>query len=126
MISHFRRFLCVRRFLFLSELAEYGFQHWKHSGHLAEADDQVPERLEFLPSRRVPHVAQAAGPGVLRKRSAENGAPAIEVLIGLPVSVLEFLRRQTLRLKDGVPRVVQVPVVVQDASFVFQAGSQGG
>src|SRR3989442_8767645 len=87
-------------------------------------NQQVPERLELLPAARVGDVAYAAPPIVLGGRAAEDGTPSVEVPIRPPVTVLQLAGQQPGRFEDHMPRVVQVPITVQQSVLGFHATVQ--
>src|SRR5437899_12940207 len=89
-------------------------------------NQQVPERLELLPTARVGDVTYAAPPIVLGGRAAEDGTPSVEVPIRPPVTVLQLARQQPGRLEDHMSRVVKIPITAQQSVLGFHATVQRG
>ena len=56
-------------------------------------------------------MAQAGEQIAVRRRAARDGAPAVELAVGPVIAAFELLGRQPRRLEDGMPRVVEIPVV---------------
>jgi len=96
-----------------AEIFQDRLRHWQHGGHLLGADDKVPEKLELLPAGCVSKVTKAPGPELLSPGTLQDRAPSVKILISAPISLLQGLRTQPGRLKDGVTGVIEVPTRVQ-------------
>src|SRR5437763_16708972 len=82
-----------------SPARQEGFQRGEDAGDAFGPDDEVPDRLELLPGRRVAEVADSVDrPGVVRRPLPER-APAVEVSVGGPVSLLQLVPLHALRLQ---------------------------
>lgn len=89
-----------------AEAGEDLFEEGEHVAGTFEADDPVPEWLEFFPATGIGGVAETAVPGWFVHRSAKDRTPAIEVPVCLPVAGFEGFGRHVGRPVDDVAGVV--------------------
>src|SRR5262249_35666195 len=71
-----------------------GLEKRAHLGQLLDPDDEVPCPFELLPTRTVEEVLQPMLWRSVRRRRLQDGAPAVERLVGPVVAALQFLWRQ--------------------------------
>src|SRR2546423_15639744 len=81
------------------------------------ADRGIPKRLELLPTGRIGHVSEPIPGRGLGGSTPPDRAPAAEVSIGSPIAAFQLSRLQQRWAKAAVARVVQIPVLMQHASF---------
>jgi hypothetical protein len=100
-------------------------QHWQHRVDPAGADDQIPQRLQPLPSAGIGHMPCRLSGRRLTCGPSSDCIPAVEVAVGAAVTGQELVRPQAARLVDDVAGVVVIPVGVGDAALGGQPGVQG-
>src|SRR6266700_6493108 len=100
------------------------FQQRSDTGELPSADDQIPKRFEFLPSRSVEEVFGLMLERAMMQRGARDRSPPIKLTIRPVVPVLQGLGLESRRTIDDVSGVVEIPVSRQHASFPHHAGMQ--
>jgi len=103
----------------IAHVAQAGhFYQWLPNGiDQVMLDQQVPEAIRALVQVRHGDVERDGLP-LLRPAAPDRGVGE-ETLVDPGVSVLEFLGRHVLRAKDGMARVVEAPVAMQNSSFAF-------
>jgi len=101
----------------VAELSQDRLEHRQHGAGLFGADHQVPQRLELLPPGGIGGVAKAGHHVSVCQGSPRNGTPAVEVVIGAPVSLFQLLAGHLRGGEDGVTRVVEVPIGRRDAAL---------
>ena len=72
-----------------TEFAEDRLQHREHHARPLGADHEVPHRLELLPAGGVGRVAQTGEDAVVRRGTAGDRSPSIEVAIRPLIAALE-------------------------------------
>ncbi len=92
---------------------------------LPETNDEVPKRLEFLPSGCVEEMPAAVQRRVVRRRAFQDVFPLIESAVSAPVACFEFRRSQSRRTEYGMPRIVHIPFRMQDALASMRPALEG-
>src|SRR4051794_32827505 len=100
-----------------AERVERALEERQHRRDAARADHAIPERLELLPAARVEQVAHPRAGRLLAARAAHDRGPAVELAVGVPVAVYELARGHAPRPVDDVPRVVEIPVRLDDPAL---------
>src|SRR5216683_2879942 len=114
--TDWRRLLIVtllRRRWPASEPGQNRFEDRQCVEHVLGSDQQVPQRLEFLPAAGVGYVPQPRSESGLGRRASPDRSPTVEISIRTPVAGFQLSSGEPLRFEDHMTGVKQIPIVVQ-------------